>query len=130
MNLESDVPLAKFRSKITLPLSEAIRPTSLDEYIGQTHLINSTNGAITNFMRLGYLPSMILSGPPGVGKTTIASLISRECGYVFVELSATDGTVADLKALQNTIDTENSKRLKWIFLMEDWFQEFPDQNQT
>lgn len=112
MNLESDGPLAKFRSKITLPLSEAIRPTSLDEYIGQTHLINSTNGAITNFMRLGYLPSMILSGPPGVGKTTIASLISRECGYVFVELSATDGTVADLKALQNTIDSENSKRLK------------------
>lgn len=109
MERAHDSSLAKFRSKIILPLYEAIRPTNLGEYIGQSHLIAS-NGAITNFIKLGYLPSMILSGPPGVGKTTIASLISRKCGYVFVELSATDGSVSDLKALQSSIDIENHKR--------------------
>ncbi|ABN66135.2 replication factor ATPase [Scheffersomyces stipitis CBS 6054] len=97
-------------SILSLPLAEAIRPRSLDEYIGQKHLIDPDNGAITNFMRLRYLPSMLLYGPPGVGKTTMASIIAEECGYVFVELSATAATVADLRDLSTTIMAENRKR--------------------
>ncbi|ODV82242.1 P-loop containing nucleoside triphosphate hydrolase protein [Suhomyces tanzawaensis NRRL Y-17324] len=53
---------------------------------------------------------MLLYGPPGVGKTTIASIIAAEAGYVFVELSATDSTVSDLKELLKVIKAENSSR--------------------
>ncbi|KAK6463543.1 P-loop containing nucleoside triphosphate hydrolase protein [Scheffersomyces coipomensis] len=101
----------KLHERLLLPLAEAIRPQSLTEYIGQSGLINTTNGEIWNFIRLGYLPSMILYGPPGVGKTTIASLIAEKCGYIFTELSATDTTIAELKDLSITIERENAKRL-------------------
>lgn len=92
------------------PLSELLRPKSLNHYIGQKHLINDENGSIKNFIRLGYLPSMILYGPPGVGKTTIAQVLSHETGYVFVELSATDSTIADLRELLAGIVKESNKR--------------------
>lgn len=92
------------------PLTELVRPPSLHQYIGQKHLINHHNGAISNFIRLGYLPSMILHGPPGVGKTTLASIIAKEAGYVMVELSATDATVSTVRRLLNEIRDENRKR--------------------
>lgn len=92
------------------PLAELVRPTDLKLYVGQEHLINDGNGLIKNFIRLGYLPSMILHGPPGVGKTTIASILARETKYVFLELSATNGTVADLKRILRDIENENSRR--------------------
>lgn len=101
--------LVAITSRLTLPLTEIIRPTTLDEYIGQEHLVQE-GGAISNFLRLGYLPSMILYGPPGVGKTTLASILAQESKYVFVELSATDSTISDLRSLLEAIRLENSKR--------------------
>lgn len=102
--------VANIKETFSLPLSEIIRPNSLDDYIGQRHLINDDNGSIKNFIRLGYLPSMILYGPPGVGKTTIARILSNETSYVLVELSATDSTVSDLKELLISLLNENKKR--------------------
>lgn len=96
-----------------VPLSEYIRPTNLSDYIGQRHLVDPENGQISGFLNLGYLPSMILSGPPGVGKTTIASILAARANYVFLELSATDATVAELKDLLISIRAENKKRAKW-----------------
>lgn len=93
-----------------MPLFEVTRPKILNEVVGQTHLINNHNGSIKNFIRLGYLPSMILHGPPGVGKTSIASILAQETGYVFIEFSATDATVSDLKEILTTIEKENRKR--------------------
>lgn len=93
-----------------IPLFEVIRPNNLKELVGQKHLINDHNGMIKNFIRLGYLPSMILHGPPGVGKTSMASILAQETGYVFVELSATDATVGDLRGLLSMIEGENRKR--------------------
>lgn len=92
------------------PLSEIIRPTSLKNFIGQHHLLNNTNGTINNFITLGYLPSMILYGPPGVGKTTLAKLLAEETNYVFVEFSATDATVSQLRDLLQTLTEENLLR--------------------
>lgn len=100
------------KTRLGLPLAEIIRPSSLSNYIGQRHLINDHDGAISNFLYMGYLPSMILYGPPGVGKTTLASIIANHTGYVLVELSATDATVADLKELSTQIRGENTKRLR------------------
>lgn len=105
---ENEVKIQKIRDG--LPLSEVIRPSSLKDYIGQQHLINDNNGSIKNFIKLGYLPSMIIFGPPGVGKTTIARILSHETQYVFVEISATDSTVQDLKNLSIEISLENKLR--------------------
>lgn len=103
---------ATLRARLGLPLSEIIRPTSLANYIGQRHLINESDGAISNFLFMGYIPSMILYGPPGVGKTTLANIIANDTGYVLVELSATDATVAELRELSSLIRGENRKRLR------------------
>lgn len=102
------------KSKLSLPLAEMIRPTGLHDYVGQKHLVNDENGSIKNFIRLGYLPSMVLYGPPGVGKTTIASILSQETGYVFFELSATDSTIGELREIQDAIKGENTRRLKYL----------------
>ena len=100
----------KLLSKLTsLSLSEAIRPTTFEQYVGQDHLINPIDGAIRNFIKLGYLPSMIFTGPSGIGKTTLASVISYECGLPFLELSATTMTTMDLKT---TIMQKNQKNQK------------------
>lgn len=98
------------RATLDLPLAEIIRPTSLKQYIGQHHLLNWTNGEIANFLKLGYLPSMVLCGPPGVGKTTLAALLAEHANCVFAELSATDSTIADLRELSGGTIDENRKR--------------------
>lgn len=100
---------SSLNDRLALPLAECIRPTTLDEYIGQHHLLGE-NGAIANFLWLGYLPSMILCGPPGVGKTTLASIMASYTGYVFVELSATDTTVGHLREVSAEIKAENLSR--------------------
>lgn len=108
---DDDYPLITDRFNWDQPLSEIIRPKNLEDYVGQTHLLQK-DGQINNFLTLKYLPSMILYGPPGVGKTTIASILAKETSYVLVEMSATDGTVADLKKLLAIIKTENQKRYR------------------
>ena len=59
----------------TTPLAERLRPTSLDQYIGQEHLVGE-NAVLRRAIESGRSPSMIFWGPPGVGKTTLASIIS------------------------------------------------------
>lgn len=109
--MPTPTPLETLRN-VQLPLSELIRPATLDAYIGQRHLINPQNGAISNFLYMGYLPSMILYGPPGVGKTTLASIMASHTNYVFQELSATDATVAQLRELSAAVKGENAHRQK------------------
>lgn len=90
-------------------LAESIRPRSLASFVGQRHLV-SENGLITSYMRLGRLPSMVLSGPPGIGKTTLARIVASEVGYVFMELSATESGVAEMRELAEGVVHENRKR--------------------
>lgn len=78
------------------PLAERLRPAELSEVIGQDHLLGE-DGPIGRMMGQGRLSSMILWGPPGVGKTTIARLLARDVGLEFVALSAVFSGVADLR---------------------------------
>ncbi|HEY3797354.1 MAG TPA: replication-associated recombination protein A [Caulobacteraceae bacterium] len=78
------------------PLADRLRPQSLDEVVGQDHLLGP-DGPIRRMASAHRLSSMILWGPPGTGKTTIARLLATEAGYEFQQLSAVFSGVADLK---------------------------------
>jgi putative ATPase len=78
------------------PLADRLRPKSLDEVVGQEHL-TGPEGAIGRMVAAGKLSSMILWGPPGTGKTSIARLLADAVGLRFVALSAVFSGVADLK---------------------------------
>ena len=78
------------------PLADRLRPQSLDEVVGQEHL-TGPDGAIGRMVAAGKLSSLILWGPPGTGKTSIARLLADAVGLRFVALSAVFSGVADLK---------------------------------
>ena len=78
------------------PLADRLRPRSLDEVIGQEHL-TGPQGAIGRMVAAGKLSSMVLWGPPGTGKTSIARLLADAVGMRFVAISAVFSGVADLK---------------------------------
>ncbi len=79
-----------------IPLADRLRPQALGDVVGQDHLVGPT-GALTRMLERGSLASLILWGPPGVGKTTIARLLADRAGLHFVQLSAVFSGVADLK---------------------------------
>jgi putative ATPase len=78
------------------PLADRLRPRTLDQVVGQDHLVG-TNGSLTRMLARGSLASLILWGPPGTGKTTIARLLAERANLHFVQLSAVFSGVADLK---------------------------------
>ena len=81
---------------MSTPLADRLRPATLAEVAGQNHLLGPT-GALTRMLAWGSLASLILWGPPGVGKTTIARLLAAEADLEFVQISAVFSGVADLK---------------------------------
>ena len=80
----------------TIPLAERLRPKSLDTYIGQQHLVGK-GAVLRNSIDSGLIPSIILWGPPGVGKTTLASIISQTLKRPFYILSAINSGVKDVR---------------------------------
>ena len=78
------------------PLADRLRPATLSEIVGQDHLLGP-EGALIRMLERGSLASLILWGPPGVGKTTIARLLAARAKLAFVQLSAVFSGVADLK---------------------------------
>ncbi|HUH46566.1 MAG TPA: replication-associated recombination protein A [Arenibacter sp.] len=78
------------------PLAERVRPKTLEEYISQHHLVGE-KGSLTHQIKKGILPSLILWGPPGTGKTTLANIIAQESGRPFYTLSAISSGVKDIR---------------------------------
>jgi len=92
---ESTTPAA---AEGAAPLADRLRPRSLDDIVGQDHL-TGPDGAIGRMVAAGKLASMILWGPPGTGKTSIARLLADAVGMRFVAVSAVFSGVADLKKI-------------------------------
>lgn len=88
------------------PLAERLRPKNLDEYIGQQHLVGK-KAILRQSIESGRIPSMILWGPPGVGKTTLAHIISQQQDRPFYSLSAISSGVKDVR---ETIDKAKRTR--------------------
>ncbi|NQY07567.1 MAG: replication-associated recombination protein A [Flavobacteriaceae bacterium] len=78
------------------PLAERMRPQSLEGYIGQGHLVGP-NGSLTTQIKNGLIPSLILWGPPGTGKTTLAQIIANESKRPFYTLSAINSGVKEVR---------------------------------
>lgn len=79
------------------PLADRMRPTSIDDYIGQSHLFGPGK-PLRRMLEGGHLHSMILWGPPGTGKTTLARLVAQTCDAQFIALSAVMAGVKDIRA--------------------------------
>lgn len=88
-----------------IPLAEQLRPQTLQDVVGQTHLIGE-EGIITKVVQSGRLPSLILWGPPGTGKTTIAKILAKSFGYKFVEISGIGFSARQLAELEPKNKTE------------------------
>ncbi|WP_405329345.1 replication-associated recombination protein A [Leeuwenhoekiella sp. LLG6367-2.1] len=78
------------------PLAERLRPKNLDDYLSQEHLVGD-KGSLTSSIKSGLIPSLILWGPPGVGKTTLATIIAEESKRPFYTLSAINSGVKDVR---------------------------------
>ncbi|CAL2075162.1 replication-associated recombination protein A [Tenacibaculum sp. 190524A05c] len=81
---------------MSAPLAERVRPKTIDDYLSQQHLVGE-NGILTQHIRQGIIPSLILWGPPGVGKTTLANIIANESKRPFYTLSAISSGVKDVR---------------------------------
>ena len=97
------------------PLAEQMRPASFDDYIGQQHLIGR-EAVLRKAIEGGTLPSMILWGPPGVGKTTLAFIVSRMLDRPFYTLSAVNSGVKDVRAV---IEQATAGREKTILFIDE-----------
>ena len=85
----------------TMPLAERIRPKTLNEYLSQEHLVGP-KGALALQIEKGIIPSLILWGPPGVGKTTLATIIAETSDRPFYSLSAINSGVKEVRDVINT----------------------------
>ena len=81
---------------MSAPLPERLRPTTLDDYVGQEHLVGR-NGVFRKFFETGNVPSFILWGPPGVGKTTLAKIVATQLDRPFFTLSAVTSGVKEVR---------------------------------
>lgn len=81
---------------MNIPLAERIRPKTLEDFISQQHLVGK-NGALTQHIKNGIIPSLIFWGPPGIGKTTLANIIATTSKRPFYSLSAINSGVKDVR---------------------------------
>ncbi len=108
------------------PLADKIRPVSLDEVVGQKHILGPGK-ALRKIIESGTIPNMVFYGPSGVGKTTVASIIAKNTDMLLVKLNGTTASTADIKDTVSRIGTFES--MNGILLYLDEIQYFNKKQQ-
>ncbi len=99
------------------PLANKIRPTSLDQVVGQNHLLGK-NKVLRKIIESKIIPNMIFYGPSGVGKTTVATIISNMTDKYLYKLNGTTASTSDIKDIINNIDTLHTQNGILLYLDE------------
>lgn len=109
-----------------LPLSEKLRPKTLLEYVGQQHLLNPERGTLYKYIEQGTIPSMILWGPPGVGKTSLSRIMIQSVKekYHMIETSATRANTQELRSIFDKSKQEYQLTKRRIVLFIDEIHRF------
>lgn len=89
---------------MNVPLADRIRPATLDEVVGQQHILGQGK-ALRRIMESGHIPNLIFYGPSGVGKTTVARILAERTDMRLHKLNGTTATTADIKAVVDELDT-------------------------
>jgi putative ATPase len=105
------------------PLADRVRPRSLDEIAGQRHLLGPDR-LLARAIAADRVPSLILWGPPGAGKTTLARVLARDTGARFVPFSAVDGTVKQVREIVSRADNERRDLRRRTILFIDEIHRF------
>src|SRR3989338_8616876 len=105
------------------PLAERLRPKTLDEFIGQEHLVGKGK-PIRTMLESGRITSMILWGPPGCGKTSLARLIASYVDADFIPFSAVTSGVAEIKKLMAQAEEQNTLYKKHMIIFIDEIHSF------
>lgn len=105
------------------PLAERLRPKKLDEFIGQEHLVGKRK-PIRTMLESGRITSMILWGPPGCGKTSLARLMASYVDADFIHFSAVTGGVAEIKKIMSQAEEQNTLYQKHMIIFIDEIHRF------
>ena len=105
-----------------IPLAERLRPQSLEEFAGQTHLIGE-GGMLRRLIESDHLSSMIFWGPPGVGKTTLAQIIAKKTKAQFINFSAVTSGIKEIRTVMQQAE-ENRRYGERTILFVDEIHRF------
>jgi putative ATPase len=105
-------------SPVNQPLAARLRPQSLEQVIGQAHLLGP-EGPLTQMLSRGHLPSIIFWGPPGVGKTTLARLLSQHIEAEMLTLSAVTSGVKDIRGVIDQAGALNARQIRTVLFVDE-----------
>src|SRR5258708_12017801 len=120
---DDDHGVLRPRHPVAQPLADRMRPRSLDEVVGQEHLVGPGK-LVSQMVAGGTVHSMILWGPPGTGKTTIALLLAQQSGAIFKSIVAVAAGVAELREAadhaRSALDLEGKRTVVFIDEIHRW----------